>query len=126
MRVAISPADGQLVDADIARRHPGPYRCPYCGTELVIRVPRRAATHFAHPPRTSCLPDSPAGRPATRRRGQGHQPDPRAGQLPLFDDRAPDHPASAGDQAADAASEPVQQELFTRSGRHPRPLTPTR
>ena len=65
MRIAGAP-DGTHLDAHLATRG-CEYRCPTCGSGLVLRGGRRTAPHFAHRPRQACFRPGAASRPGAAR-----------------------------------------------------------
>ena len=54
---AIRTSDGETVEAWSQREAVGPFSCPACGGEVILRGGRRRLNHFAHAPEQTCRYD---------------------------------------------------------------------
>jgi len=54
---AIRKNDGETVEAWSQKESSGPFACPSCGGEVILRGGRRRLDHFAHVAERKCLHD---------------------------------------------------------------------
>ena len=48
MFTARRKSDGQTVTAYLVSKEHGPFKCPDCGDEVILKTGRRTVNHFAH------------------------------------------------------------------------------